>query len=484
MRLRIWVALALGLLVAGAVLANEVLQATECDVPAGRVVEGNLYVVCQELTIAGTVEGALVGIAMNVTLTGTVDDDIYLMARTLRLDGTVGEDVLVAAGSVVVGGSVEWVEGDLIAIAADVQVEEGARLPGSFTTVAYQTALAGEVAGDVLYLGEALNISGQVGGDVEARTGAVEPNSGAPVVSVLLQLFLNLAQAEPGLRLADDAVIGGDLAYISLSEGALRGKVTGETRFTQVVNPPTFEEFVAEDSRIDALRAYFAQVVQDVLVLTLVGAVLIWLWPRGLLRPVEALTDRVVVNTAVGGLALVLSVPVFVLALVLSLTLVALLIIFVRIEGVTLVVASALGLTTVGGGGLFYFVAAYVARAVTASALGTLLIMRITQADLSLRQRVLSVAVGAVFTALLGSLYPFGWVFNLISAAIGVGAIWRALRRAVQRPVPPPMAIVEVRASGAAATPPHLLPPPLPGSSNAPRGMENLPQGFRWWDDE
>gem|GEM_PF-2851675 len=483
MRKRVWIALILAVVAASGVLANEALQATTCDVPADKVIEGNLYVVCQDLTVAGRIEGSIIGVAINAQISGTVMDDIYLLARTLTVDGNLNEDMLVVSGSLTIGSEVTWNQGDLIALAADARVESGAQLPGSLTMVGYQLALDGNITDDLLFFGESLALSGAVEGDVEARTAGVEPTTSAPVVSALVRFFLNAQQAQPGLRLSADSHVAGNLSYTSPSEAMIEGKVTGVTDFTQSINPPTIDEFVAEDSRIDALRAYFAQVVQDVLVLSLVGALMLLLWPRSLLRPVEALGEKLVRNSMVGFGALVLSVPILTLLVVLSVILVALLVGFVRIDALSVVVGTALGLTTFGGGGLFYFIVVYVARTVTAAALGSTLIYWITQADLSRRQRLLGVTVGAVLIALLGAFSPVGWVVNLLSAAIGLGAIWRAVDKALKRPAPPPSASSVVRVGSEAALSPHL-PPPLSDSKPVPRGMENLPNGFHWWDNE
>lgn len=483
MQRRVWIALILAVLTVSGVLANEALQATTCDVPANQVIDGNLYVVCQDLTVAGRVEGSIIGLAMNAHISGEVNDDIYLLARTLTIDGALNEDMLVASGALTITPNVAWKQGDLIALAGDMRVQEGATLPGSLTMFGYQLALDGSVAEDVLFLGESLVVSGMVAGDVQAHTAATDPANKSLVVSLLLQLLLNVQQAEPGLWLKEAAQIEGNLSYTSPSEARLEGQVVGDTDFTQAIIPPTIDEFVAEDSRIDALRLYFAQVVQDVLVLSLVGAIMLWLWPRSLLRPVEAVGEKVALNGMVGLGAVVLSVPLFILLAIVSVIILALLVGFVRVDALSVVVGTALGLTTVGGGGLFYFVVIYVARAVTASALGSMLIYRITQADLSRRQRLLSVAVGAVLIALLGSISPVGWIVNLVSAAIGVGAIWRAINKALKRPVPPPSATV-MRVSGDVAALSPLLPPPLTDSKSAPRGMENLPNGFQWWGDD
>lgn len=481
MRQRIWVALILVMVTVSGVLANEALQATTCDVPADQVIDGNLYVVCQDLTMAGRVEGSIIGVAMNARISGSVGDDIYLLARTLTIDGALSEDMLVAAGTLSITEEVAWSQGDLITLAGDTKIAAGAQLPGSLTMVGYQLQMDGSIAEDVLFFGEALAISGVVDGNIEARTAATEP-ANSPVMSLLLQLLLNVQQAQPGLRLSQAAQVLGDLTYTSPSEALIEGDINGQTAYTQAIIPPTIDEFVAESSRIDALRLYFAQVVQDILVLSLVGSVMLWLWPRSLLRPVEAVGDKIVLNGMVGLGAVVLSVPALILLLVLGVILLVFFIGLVRIDGLSTVIGAALGLSTLGGWGLFYFIVVYVARTVTASALGSMLIYRITQADLSRRQRLLSVAVGATLIALLGSISPVGWVVNLISAAIGVGAIWRAVNKALRRPVPPPSATT-VRVMGDVATLSPLLPPPLTDTKASARGMENLPNGFQWWDD-
>jgi hypothetical protein len=472
--------LLLAVVVTGA-LANEVMQATTCHVPAGRVIAGDLYVVCQDLTIDGQVEGALIGLAMTARISGKVDDDIYLVARNLTIDGTLGDDVVALAGVLSLEAGGDWQDGRLIAVAAHAVVQSGVQIPDGLTMVAYQLLMDGVVARDLLFAGEALTIGGQVDGEVNARTAGLELAS-TPMMSVLMPLLLNVPAAAPGLRVTDGATVGGDVAYTSTTEGWIGGDIGGDVRYTQAVNPPTIEEFVAESSRIDALRAYFTQVAQEMVVLTLVGAVLLWLSPRLLLRPIELTGERVGLNMALGAGAIFLSVPAFVLVLVLGVLGLVLLLGVIRLDVLTVAFGSAWGVVTLGGGGLFYFVVVYIARVVTASALGSWLINRITQADLSIRQRILSITVGGGLIALLAALYPFGWVFNLISVVIGLGALGRALHRALHPPALPPMMPAAVGREAAVLSP--RMPPPLVDTRSAPPGMENLPDGFTWWHDD
>jgi hypothetical protein len=474
----------LAVLTAGLTWASGTLQAATCDVPAGQVVEGDLYVLCQEFTLAGRVNGSVFGAVLNATITGEVADDLYLVARNVTVSGALGEDLVAVAGAIALEDGTVWEEGDLIAAVASARLAPQVRVPGSVTMLAYQLRAEGAIDGALLFLGESLGVGGQVGGAVNARTGGLQPEANSPVVGLMLNVLLNVQQAVPGLRVGQSASIGGDLIYVSPTEAEVLGDVSGQTAYTQEVIPPTLEEFVAEDSRIDALRAYFGQVVQDVLVLGLVGAVLLWLWPKGMLRPIEAANENPLGSGLVGLGMVILSVPTLILVLVLGVAVVLMIAAFARVDGLMVVFGSATGLLTLGGGGLFYFVTVYVARAVTASVLGSLLITRITQADLSRRQRALSVLVGAGIIAAVGSIYPFGWVVNLASAAFGVGAIWRALHKALNPPVQPP-APQPARALAASSAPmsPNV-PPPLSDMPSAPRGMENLPNGFRWWDEE
>ena len=484
MRWKYALLVALVLALAGGVVAAEVMQSTVCNVDSDTVIEGNLLVICRELDIAGRVEGSIFGVALTANISGDVSGDIYLISRNLEVTGALGDDLHYAGGLLDIRSGTAWENGSLVALAVGVSLEPDTTVPDDVNTIAYQLRSSGTVGGDVLFAGESLTLEGQTGRDVFARTGDLLPEASPQLLVTLMSLGLGLEAEPSGLRLTDDATIGRHLEYSAPSTALLDGEVVGDVSHTLITDAPTIEEIVSEESRSNALRQYFGQVVQDTLVMTLMGALLLLLIPAVVKRPARAVGDKVHVNALLGLTTFVLSFPVLGILFAVSILILALLALL-RIEMLTVATGVSLGLLNLGGGSLFYFVSGYIARMVVAAALGTFILERISAKELTIRDWMLAVAVGAGLIALATSLPTVGWVINLAVIGLGLGAIIRLLWR-MTRPQeitqPGPMRVV-LTPPAVMALPPQL-PPPLVDDTPHARGMENLPAGFRWWDDE
>jgi hypothetical protein len=188
--------------------------------------------------------------------------------------------------------------------------------------------------------------------------------------------------------------------------------------------------------------------------------------------------------TGVGVLTFTLSFPVFLLMIVMSVLVITLLS-FLRINGLLLTSGLLFGLLNVGGASLFYFAAIYVSRTIVAIGLGRWLVYRVTRRTMS-GVWLISLLVGSLVVGLLVSLPVVGFLINGLMLFLGLGAIIAALQgagRRVRESAPPPVTTLEPQPVGAGA--PHLAPPPmLEPTSQRPRGMDNLPEGFVWWNDE
>ncbi len=484
MRWKYALVVALVLALAGGVLAAEVMQATVCNIESETVVEGNLLAICRELHVDGRVDGSIFGIALTANITGEVTGDIYLISRNLEVTGTLGDDLHYAGGLLDLKSGTAWDDGSLVAVAVGVKLEPDTTVPDDVSAIAYQLRGSGDIGGDLLFAGESLTLDGQTGRDVYARTGDTLSDSPPQILLTLLSFGLGLEAEPPGLRLTEGAVIGRHLDYSAPSTALLEGEVVGDVSHTPITDAPTIEEMVAEESRSNALRQYFGQVVQDTLVMTLMGSLLLLLAPAVVKRPAKVVGEKIHVNALLGLTTFVLSFPVIGVLIAVSVLILALLALL-RIEMLTVAAAVSLGLLNLGGGSLFYFVSGYIARMVVAAALGTFILERISAKELTVRDWMLGIAVGAGLIALATSLPTVGWVINLAVIGVGLGAILRLLWKMTRPQVitaPGPMRVV-LTPPAVMALPPQL-PPPLVDDTPPARGMENLPAGFRWWDDE
>jgi hypothetical protein len=89
--------------------------------------------------------------------------------------------------------------------------------------------------------------------------------------------------------------------------------------------------------------------------------------------------------------------------------------------------------------------------------------------------------VGVALLAVLYSLPLIGWLLSAVSAFLGLGALLLIIRGQVRgiREAPG----IRVRLLSPFRDIPQI-PPPMIGDSTRPPGMDNLPEGFRWWEND
>jgi len=180
-----------------------------------------------------------------VTVAGSVDGDLTVMGGQVDVTGTVTGDVLAAGGNVSITGDVRGdarVAGGQIDLAGTV-AEDVAATGGQVTVPA-----AGEIGGDFIVAGGQVTLSGSVGGSVEGTAGN----------------------------------------YTS-------GGAVGGTEHV-VVAPSRALPSVAREPFLDGLRQF--------VVVFVVGALLVWLLPRGMAAAGRVLRERP--GRALGGGALAL----------------------------------------------------------------------------------------------------------------------------------------------------------------------------------
>jgi hypothetical protein len=467
------------------VVSAQVIQQAVCTIPAGTTIEGNLYALCRELKIEGKVEGHVFAAAFTTDVTGEIGQGLYLLGASADIRGRVGGDLHYAGVAFRIHPGADLMDSNYTALALSTVLEDGAVLGRSAVSVGYQMIVDGAVGGGLDFWGSALRIEGRVDGAVTATVGNAENVGAAAQIGTLL-VFMpqNVLLYDPGLVLGEDALIVGRLRYWAYAPVDTAGRVLGMTEFTQLASVPDLQDLANEGTRLSALGDYFDRVLREFITLALLGILLLPLAPALVQAILLQMRRRPVTIAGVGVLTFTLSFPVFLLMIVMS-VLVIVLLSFVRINGLLLTSGLLFGLLNVGGASLFYFVAIYVSRTIVAIGIGRWLVFRVTRRTVG-GVWLISLLVGSLAVSLLVSLPVIGFLFNGLMLFFGLGAIIAALQgagrslRGTSPVAPPPL---EPQPVGAGA--PHLAPPPmLEPTSQRPRGMDNLPDGFVWWGDE
>lgn len=466
------------LLIVGGVSASEILRQDECLVPPGIVIEGNLYVLCRDLNIEGTVRGNVIGAAYTTTITGTIEKNIYLLGGKADINGTIDNDIHFAGLVLNTLPDLVLPNGDLFAAALSITNQAGSQVSGGLVSIGYQLVIDGTVTGDVEFWGSALRIGGTVAGDVQASVGDSQSvDVASQLQTLLLPLQFNARLIDPGLQVPEGGSVAGTLRYQAPHTGEISGNVETGIEFDPLITSTALLIPGETEDATTAFRVYLSQVLTQVLTLGLIGLLGLLLVPDLVQRPIRTLRRQPVSSLGVGVLTFVLSFPVVLIALLFSLLLI-LILSLLRLDGVIIAGGMLLGIVNIGGTSLFYFVAIYISRMILAIALGRLLIHRVIPV-MTPRSWFISLAVGVVVLALVGSLPTVGLLFSALAMFLGLGAILTVIQAELRSLRDAPTLAAPVYYPGTTSRTPMVVTlPPVLQDHNASPGMDNLPDGF------
>lgn len=486
--------LVLLLLPVGVVSAVEIMQETTCTIAQGETMRGNLYVACRDLTIDGTVDGHVFGAVVSARINGTVTRNLYLLAGEVVIAGEVAGDVHVAGGVLSYPAPDEpgqIVNSDIVALTLSTEIAPGAQVAGEIVSLGYQLVMGGDTAGSIDFWGSTLSIGGQVGGDVTATVGSSETVGTATQIETLL-IFLPIQTTlyDPGLTLTPEAFIAGDLTYRAYTAQDFAQQVGGAITFTALQTAPTFEDLAIEENRGTALGLYFQQVAREFTTLGLLGFALLALTPGFIRMAIFHIRHSAWSSLGLGALCFTISFPVLLVVVVISL-LILFLLSFLNLDGLLFAGGVLVGLVNIGGTSLFYFAAIYASRAIVCIALGRLIVYRFDPSS-TFRAWFISLLIGTGILALTASLPLIGFIVNAGALFVGLGAIIHVIQTQLRRLREPSESAVRAASHPVTAVPviipappPRPIPPPiLEERAPRPLGMDNLPEGFTWWDDD
>jgi cytoskeletal protein CcmA (bactofilin family) len=373
-------------------------------VPATLAVLAALLLLATAATLVLAAETSLLdgklraGDTVTVPTDETVDGDLYLFAGTVTMDGTVDGDLAAFGGQVQVNGSVT---GDLLVAGGTVNVN-------------------GDVSGDIRSSGGQVTISGTTGEDLVATGGQTTLSSGGTVGGDLI-------------------VSGGTVSVAGEVAGNIEGSAGTYTRSGTVggdehVVVPTEEDDVAEatTNRVtDGLRHF--------VVLLIIGGILLWLLPRLVRRPADALASQPLLALG-GGLLAWIGFVVGIIALVLIAILLAIALGLLQLGALVAVeiVGTVLAIGVLSF--LFWVAVAFLADIVVAFALARL-VARDDPSWTTPWRELLLLAAGVALVVIVTSLPIVGGFAKLLVVLFGLGALavaaWRWWRGR-GRPTPPP----------------------------------------------
>lgn len=393
---RLWWALGLG--VAALFLFVPLALAQSGDIRVTGVLEGDQYYAGDNIIVdeEAVIHGDLLAVGRSVIVYGTVDGSVMAAGNRVEIHGHVGHSVRIAGGGnwpwqtppggLIVSGQIGH---DLIAFGGTVDVTAGAQVARNAIVAGSTATLGGTYGGNLQASGSTVTVAGTVKGDAELSCSPCQVLSGA--------------------------VIEGKLTYTSESEAEIVGVVHGAVSHLL----PKEVEMAGPGPR--RFREDAWRWGRGVLGAFAVGALALWLCPKGAAAAEEALRRRTGASVGWGAIILFGLPFALLVAIILSLVLGILARVFPFVAGLGVL---ALGL---------YWVGIFLSHLVVGYTIGRLIFRWFRWGGVR-GARFWEMMLGVLLINLVWLIpYLGGWI-KFASLLFGLGAIlvgwWRSRRAA------------------------------------------------------
>jgi hypothetical protein len=385
--------------------ATEFREGNTVIIPAGQIIDDDLFVSANRVEMNGTVKGDLFAFGSEVIVNGRVEGSAIVAGYTLRVNGLITGSLYGGGFSLTLGPNVEVGRNTYFG-GFNLTAENGSSVSRSIYAGDYQTLLNGDVGEDVAVGGASLEINGSIGGNVYGQVG--ETDASAPT---FIPAFPGAVPVRPpGLRVGPSADVGGDF----------------EVEISQIRAPDAPKP---RDVLLGLLGRAVAKRVGEFIAILLVGGGLIWFWPR-MMRITRQQAEEKVLPSAGWGC-------VTVLVFFVGVPIVAGFILLFAVLGGAVTFGELFNdILGVGGASLaliatgFLFVLALVTKVIVSFLGGHWILTKLsTEFKDSGWANFGALALGAFIYEIVRAIpLGVGWIFSVVVTLIGMGAIYLSIR--------------------------------------------------------
>ncbi|GAP13412.1 hypothetical protein LARV_01166 [Longilinea arvoryzae] len=428
-----------------ALAATRPVQAADFDndgrIEAGEVIDDDVFLAGDQVVVDGTVNGLVIAAGQSVLIHGVINGDLIATGQTVF----IGEDAQIS-GNVFSGSQLidlrGKVDGSLLGGAMELRLADGAEIGrnvffGGYSSSAaagssiqrdaylavYQTQLNGKVGRDAVVEAAVVEIGGDIGRNASLTIGETEGGymSRAPIVFG----YEVPTALTPGLRIARDANIGGQLTYTSQADysAQIQSEPSGGVVYQTPVPTENGRDRIFKTTHRSGIAGRTINAVRDLITLLILGALALWLIPGLLKRVVAQAAAKPLPSAGVGFLAILATYAGGLLAAALLFG-VGILFSLITLGGLSNLVFgvgfSGLGLILA----VFTFLVVTGSKVVAAYLVGDLIFERL--APQAQGRKVWALVAGVLIYVILSALPFVGWVFVWIATFVGLGAIWFA----------------------------------------------------------
>jgi len=420
---------------------------------ANEVIDDDVLVEGDAVVVDGTVNGILFAFGETVTINGKVNGDVFAAGSTVEISSTAEIDGNVFAGArtvifegkatgAVFGGSTEMTLDETATVGRNLYYggfsytsQPGSRVERDQLTASYQALVSGEVGRDIQAAANAVELNGKVGRNVQIY---MDDTSGEEYGEMPNFVPYLPAPVEPGLRVSDEASVGGTMTYTSSTPytESIEGVAPDQLVYqTPVPAPATSERPMARpriETRLPALHWFF-EFLREMVALLIFGGLALWLMPKVTQRVVDQARVNPLPAAGYGLLTVLLGwVAAFVAAsLLLGVGLLLTLLTLGSVSGPVFGLGfSGLGLAVA----VFGFLVGTGSKVIFSVLIGQLLVGKL--APQASHPKVWALLAGVLIYALIRPIFLLGWVVAVVATVVGVGAMYLAYRASRAPAVP------------------------------------------------
>ncbi len=434
-------ALVLALVVSGPAQALEFTN--EGVVAAGQVVDDDLFIDADQVTIDGTINGDLFINSETAQINGTVNGNLMVYSAALILNGTVDGSVVFAGQGAQIAGNVTgtvYAAGNILRFTPEARIgrnvfyagyaleaQPGSEIERDVYASGYQAAINSQAVRDVDISAHAVAIGGQVERNVNVVVD--EPGKVNEFMVALNESLPSLSGIEiiplmsSGLTVAPEAHIGGRLVYESPVEqsAAIQAQPGQGVVFNQALDTEAVKQ-TPKELAIVWLTARF----QELATLLILGGLAAATLPAMLRRFAVQAGQRPHINAWKGLLVLVAGFMLFFL-LLLTIIIISLLVRVVSLSGLATAIFGIGASSLATAFGIFLLMINYGSKLVLAQWVGQALLQRFMPA--LAEHRYWPVILGILLYMLLRLIPILSVLVGIVATLIGLGAMWLVFRQ-------------------------------------------------------
>jgi len=399
------------------------------DLPAGEVVDDDLFIAGDNIVIDGTVNGDLFAFGQNIIFNGTVNGSLVTGGQFIEINGEVTGSVYNGSNATTVGSSAV-IGRNMYFGGFSLTVEDGDKIGRDMAIGGYQAVLDGEVGRDLYAGAGALEINGVVGGDVNAEVDGPEADMG-PMPFFSFMPPGTPAMISPGLRISESAEIGGKVAYTSSTNQSSSIETApggGIVYSTPVPDVDTAPDQIGPGPQVTStvnVGRWFLQRGRELVTLLALGALVLWLLPDLFNKVIDKAVSEPLPSS---GWGLVTVIAGYAGAAVLA--------------GLVLALATFFGVLTLGGLGrtimgvgfsslglamaVFVLLVTYGSKLIIAFWGGKWILEKLFPQYAE--TKVWPLVLGVLIYVFLRAIPILGWIVAVVITLIGMGAMWLAFQ--------------------------------------------------------